>query len=894
MRIKPAFHLRRSPQRDVDEEIEFHFASRIADLVRSGMTAADAKLLTEHEFGDTRWVRAELLSSTRRRAARRSRSDAVRDLAGDASYVIRSARRAPGGWLAIALTLGLGIGASATMYGVVDQLLIRGPELVHDPASLRRVYAHVRTKASGEFTTSTLGYAAYSVLREQTRSVAGAAAYAVDEARVGRGLDATTVRRGTATADFFPLLSVRPSRGRFFTPAEASPPEGNHVVVLSHEYWTRAFGGSDSALGRMVSINDRPFAIIGVAPPGFTGAELRPVDLWIPMTAGQHPTPDWPITWRAQWLNVLVRMKPNVSSQRLDEDLTSTFRAAYAGPNEEWKTADLSGRNILFTANGTERPEASIARWLSAVALLVLLIASANAASLLIVRAMRRHHEIAVRLALGISRLRLARLLVLEGFLCSAGGAATGIGVAYAGGETMRRVLLPAIAWATPPVSGETLFVACGLALIIGVSIGLAPIAQVLSADLAASLRAGVNWGARATTLRRTLLLTQTALSVTLLVGAGLFIRSLANVQRIDLGVEPARVLVANVQWPTAPNATIATIIADLTRRGNTWRELREIIARTPGVRDAALAVGSPFGNGFGVDLRVPGHDSLPSAPGGGPYISAVGVGYFATVGTPIMRGRAFAASDGEHSERIAIVNQTMASLVWPNEEPLGKCLIVDDKPCSTVVGVAHDSRRFALREPPAMQYYVPFGQESGIAGTALLVRPTGDARAFEETLRRTIGAEERDAHDILVSPMQDRVDPQIRPWRLGATMFGSFAAVALVVAAIGLYSAIAYSTEQRKHEFGVRLAVGAGTWRLVCGVLFDGMRTAVSGLLLGAIVALVAGGRIAPLLFDVSPRDPVVFLSVMMVLVTVAVLASIVPAWKAGHTDPLAVLRST
>lgn len=893
MRLPRAFCVGRSAQRDVDEEIDFHIASRIADLVRGGMSIDEARRLAEQEFGDMRRVRDELLSSTRRRAARRSRTELLRDLGGDVAYVIRSARRAPAAWLTTALTLGVGIGAAATMFGVVDQLLLRGPEHVRDPGALRRVYAHVRTKASGEFTTSFLGYAAYATLRDHARSVTEAAAYSVNEERIGRGVEATKGQVGAATADFFPLLGVHPARGRFFSASEDAPPDGAHVLVLGHAYWLREYGGSDSALGRTIVVGDKPFTVIGVTPSGFTGAELRPVDLWIPMAAGAHPRTDWPTTWQAQWLNVIVRLVPGVSAKQLDDDLTSVFRSNYAGPDHEWKVADVSGRSIAFTAAGTERPEAAVARWLSAVALLVLVIAASNAASLLVVRAMRRQHETAVRLALGISRTRLARLLMLEGLACAAGGAVSGVALGYAGGETMRRVLLPGIAWATPPVSRRMLLVAGGLALVVGALIGLAPIAQILGTDLAAALRGTMQHAKGATRMRRMLLTTQTAFSVTLLVGAGLFIRSLINVRHLDLGVEPGRVLVTYVGWPAAANAGADAALEEMARHANDWRELRDRLARTPGVDDAALAIGSPFGAGFGVDVRVPGRDSLPSAPGGGPYVSAVGTDYFTTVGTSIVRGRAFGAGDGPQSERVAIVNQTMASLIWPNEDPLGKCLIVDSKSCSVVVGVARDARRYGIREPAAMQYYIPFGQESSIRGTALLVRPHGEARSFEETLRRTVATIVPAANRVEVRWMQERVDPQIRPWRLGAAMFGLFGAVALTVAAIGLYSAVAFSTEQRKHEFGVRLAIGSGTGRLVRGVLLESVRAAAVGLALGGIVALAAGGRIAPLLFNVSARDPVVFVVVGGVLLVVATLASTFPAWKAASTDPVSALRS-
>jgi hypothetical protein len=381
VKFKRVLNLGHNPRRDVDEEIAFHFESRVGELAQQGHSPGEARRMAEQEFGDVRRVRHELLASTRRRASRRSRLEAVRDLASDLAYVGRSVARSPGLAITIALTLGLGIGASATMYGVVDRLLLRGPEHVVDAGSLRRVYAHVRTKSSGEFTTSVLAYAAYTIWRDNARSVAHAAAYATTDARVGRGLDAKLVRLGNATPDFFTTLGVHPVRGRFFNAAEDIPPDGTHVVVLDHGYWMRAFGGSDSAIGRPMTIDDRQFTVIGVAPSGFTGAELRPVDLWAPMSTGSHPTTDWPVTWRADWVNTVIRPSPGLTRKQVDDDLTETFRASYGGSDREWKSADISARPIGFTALGKERPEASIARWLSAVALLVLIIATGNVAN---------------------------------------------------------------------------------------------------------------------------------------------------------------------------------------------------------------------------------------------------------------------------------------------------------------------------------------------------------------------------------------------------------------------------------------------------------------------------------------------------------------------------------
>ena len=899
-RFRRFFHVDRGlrgVRRSIDEELSFHFHMSVRQLMEQGLTPEAARQEALRRFGDVARTIDRLSAIDRDRTRLAAGREAWGSLVQDVRYAARSLVTHPGFAGVVALTLALGIGATTTMFGIVDRLLLRGPDHVADAGSLRRMYAHVRSRASGEFTTSFLGYAAYVAARDHTRSFSSVAAYATQAGTsIGRGLDAEQVRLGLATYDFFPSLGVRPVVGRFFTAAEDRPPEGAHVVVLDYGYWQRAYAGSDSVLGHTVLINQQPFTIIGVAPRGFTGVELQATALWIPMSAGPHPTSDWWSTWRAQWLNVVVRLKPGVTDDQAAADLTSAFRGAYTGTDEEWKVADLSGRPISFDWNGNEPADIRIARWLAAVAIIVLIIACANVANLLLARAIRRHREIAVRLALGAGRARLVRLLMTEGLLYAMVGGAAGVALAYGGGELMRRVFLSNVAWMTRPVDERVLVVSLLLTVTAGVAVSLAPIVQFRRTDIAAVLRDAGQGTPSQNRLRAALLVAQAALSVVLLVGAGLFVRSLANVHALNLGVEPDRVLVADVYWPRLTAADSSAKAAAKAREAAVWRTMRDRLVATKDVEHAALAIGSPFGFGFGVGVRVPGRDSLPNAPSGGPYVSAVSGDYFSTVGTPLVAGRAFGLTEGATTERVAIVNETMARLLWPGADPLGKCLIIGDHEtrCSIVVGVVRDARRYQLREKPSMQYYIPFGQEgSDFGGTVLLVRPRGEARAFTGSLRRTVAALVPDASRIDVSAMQDRVDPLVRPWRLGAAMFGLFGGLALLVAALGLYSGFSYVVAQRTREFGVRLAIGADGARIMREVLRDGLRLSVLALLIGGGVALAPGRFVEPLLFNESPRDVVVFGGVAVVLIVMAVLASAIPARRAARVDPLVALHA-
>jgi predicted permease len=315
----------------------------------------------------------------------------------------------------------------------------------------------------------------------------------------------------------------------------------------------------------------------------------------------------------------------------------------------------------------------------------------------------------------------------------------------------------------------------------------------------------------------------------------------------------------------------------------------------TPGVENATIAVGTPFGNAFGVDLWVPGWDSIPDLGGGGPFISAVSRGYFETTGMRLLRGRTFTTADGAASERVAIVNEPMARALWPNEDPLDKCLQIfsKDLPCARVIGVVAEVRRFALRERPAMQYYVPFGQEVGFGGSVILARPLGDPSRFVATTRRLILETDPGLLSVRIAGMQDAINPLTRSWRLGATLFTIFGVLALVIAAAGLYSVIAYIAAQRAQEFGVRMTLGARAADILWLVLRRGMATVLIGVAMGFVIALLAGRFVASLLFETSPHDGVVMTAAAVVLFVVAMVACWFPALRASRVDAAVALRA-
>jgi predicted permease len=751
----------------------------------------------------------------------------------------------------------------------------------------------------GEVTHAGLGYVVYDNLRKSgSQLFDGFAAYTSEgQFSLGRGREARQIRGGAATADFFPLLGVRASRGRFFLADEDDTSNPAHVVVLGDGLWRTQFGADPAILGKSVVLNDEPHTVIGVAPPGFTGVQLSGVDAWIPMSLGSRTVTDnWPRAWSAQWLYVVGRVKRGVSLRAASEEATRIHRLAYDGPPSRLiAKGRFTATPIRFTRDGTESTEVSVSKWLVGVTLIVLIIACSNVANLLLARAIRRQGEVAIRMALGAGRRRLVRLFVTESLVISALGGTAALAVAGIISVLVRKALLTNIEWTSSPVSGRVLAVAFAVTFLVGNLLGLAPAAHAARVSLQSAMQRGKAQGRRWRAGSWPTVV-QATLTACLLIGAGLFVRSLHRARTLPLGFDSDRILVAAPEWAElGPEATSADRRSARARRAEATRRALVRLQEHPGVERAAIAVGSPFGNGFGLDLYVPGFDSIPKLPGGGPFISAVSADYFSAVGTKLRRGRTFTDTEGAGTAPVTIVNETMARTLWPDADALTKCLRIgaDTMPCAPVVGVVEDAHRWNLKEEPAMQYYIPLGQEVGFGGSVFMIRPHGSPQSFAAVAIRTV--EETDAvfERAIAWPIREKIDPLLRPWKLGATVFAMGGVLALLVAALGLYSVMSYSVAQRTHEMGVRIALGARAGSIVAMVLRQGVLMATIGIVAGIVIALLAGDRLSGVLFDTSPRDLTIIASATTVLLVAAVAASVWPALRAGRVDPIRALKS-
>ena len=876
---------------DIDAELSFHIESRIDELQAQGRSPDEARAMARKEFGDLDAARADLAEIDHRRQARAQSSEWWDGFRMDAGFALRGIRRDPLFTTAVVLTLGLGLGVNATVFGVLDRLVLRPPAHVVDAGSVAKLYLTRERTGSPPQTQDAFSYPMYVAIRERAQGVEGVAAAAFRQLSSGRGPEAIPVQARLVTSNYFALLGVRPASGRFFAEEETAPPSGATVAVLGWEFWRRRFGADPSVVGKTIPIGQLSYTVIGIAPPGLTAMDLLPVDVWLPISAAgaDGMLSNWHGSHNSTWLRLFVRIKPGAT---LESVSASAGLAAGQSANEgqvRWKVNDARALPIFGarTYDGARAPEARVAIWLAAVAFIVLLIACANVTNMLLARARRREREIAVRVALGIGRARLATLFGMETVFLAILGAGTALLLAHLGGGVMRQLLFADIGWSGSPVDGRVLAVTGAITLLTALVVGIAPALHAGDTDIAHSLRAGLREAGRRTSWGRTaLLVAQPALSVLLLVGAGLFVRSLSRVRAMDIGYEPERVLIATM---------------DLQGSGLTPEEgalvfarAREAALRIPGVSHAALGATIPFDSDEGNVIVVPGRtDTVLMLGSDVPSFNTVTPTFFATLGIRLVAGRGFTDDDERTGmPRVAIVNETFARTAWPDRQPLGECMrFANDPVCITVVGIAHDARRSSLLEEPSMQFYLPLAQ-GALPYRALFIRTEGDPALIGGPVVRMMQSLEPDLPYAKVYPFQHSIDPQVRSWVLASTMFGIFGGLALLVAAIGVYSVLAYAVAQRGREIGVRMALGASSRNVLTLVLSSGMRVAVAGVSIGSILALVLSRKLEPLLFDTSPRDPVVFISVAAAMLLVALLASAIPAWRAAQVDPVEAIR--
>ena len=816
----------------------------------------------------------------------------------DLRYSARGLRRSRAFTATVMITLGLGIGANTAMFSAIDRLMFRPFPYLRDAGRLQRVYLEFR--GSGDLITETqFPYTRYADLRRWTTSFENAAAVVDWHLAVGPSENGRELAVEGVSASFFHFFDARPALGRFFAATEDSVPRGADVSVVSYGYWQSELGGRN-VIGRTLQVGPLMTTIIGVAPRNFVGvAEGEAPAVFLPVTTiayavNQGNPQQFATNYHWDFVGMFVERRPGVSQSVASADLTHAFVLSRNAQRlqDHWMSPDSVARpraiaGAMRTAGG---PGASLESrtllWVSGVAVIVLIIACANVTNLMVARVVNRRREIAVRLALGVSRRRLTMQFLAEHLVLALFGCLAGILVAAIVSVALQSVVTQNGAVLPGRSDGHALITAAAFALAAGIVTAVGPTLFALNGDLSSTLRAGMREGSyRRSRTRSALLIVQSALSVLLLVGAGLFVRSLDNVRNQPLGWDPGPVLIVQ---PNYRGLALDTAAQTALRN-----RLLETAQQIPGVTHAARVNGLPFFTSK-YPLVVPGTDSAQRAARFNYQASTPD--YFATVGTRILRGRGFTAEDRGDASRVAVVSQSMARRLWPNSDPLGKCFKLESEanPCMRVIGVAEDAVQYSIQDKARLLYYMPDDQPSQVSpGRRLFLRMSGaDPRGQMERVRRALQAVMPAPAYVTVSTLEDVVDAQRRSWQLGATMFVAFGVLALIVAAVGLYGVINYDVAQRAHELAIRVALGARAADIVRLVLAHAFSFAGAGIALGFGAVLVLARWVQPLLFDESARDPLILAGVAAAISAVALIASASPAARASRTDPNTALR--
>ncbi|MGD0498992.1 MAG: ABC transporter permease [Bryobacteraceae bacterium] len=799
----------------------------------------------------------------------------------DLRYALRALAKNRGfAWAAVA-SLALGIGANATIFTLIDAVFLR-PLDVRDPARLAAVQV-VDARNPGNLMCS---YPNFKDYRDRNQVFSSLLLYtAITVGKTGRG-DAQMEMGQLVSGNYFSTLGVRMATGRGFLPEEDAVLNARPVAVISYGLWTRQFARDPRVTSRTLEINGQPYNIVGVAEAGFQGlARLYAADIWVPMTMYErvYSNPAWVNQRRKPILVVAGRLKPGVTMGEAEASLGNIAREL-----EREYPRDNEGQRVKLTSlaeaaidPGSRGALSSGGAALMLAATLVLLIACANVANLLLARASERHKEIAVRLAMGASRWRLVRQLLLESALLALLGGAAGL----AGAEWARDILwalrppLLSLAGVRPELDGRVLAYAAAVSLLTGLLFGLAPALRATRVDLASDLKERTGRPA-SRMARQALVVGQLALSVIALTGAGLFVRSMQNALSIDPGFAAGRLGIVAFDLPESSY--------NESRGREFQRRVLEQASAVPGVVSAALAKDPPLHVSMARTLLLEGQES---DAGRFTRSSIVSPGYFKTLGIPLLSGRDFSPLDGPDAPRVAVLNQAAADLFWPGRDPLGRQLrFAGDNRPAEVIGVARNANYLTIGEPPQALLYLSLDQY--YFPTAVLhIRTRGDPEAAVAAARAEVQSLDRNL------PLQaESVDRTIRQslWAplLAAWLAGAFGALALALAAVGTYGVVSYAVNQRTRELGVRMALGATPGEVQRAILKEGFKLVAWGLAAGMVAALALSRFVQSLLFATSAHDPVTFALVPAFLALVALAACWVPAMRAARLSPSAALR--
>jgi putative ABC transport system permease protein len=805
----------------------------------------------------------------------------IETLFQDLKYGLGMLRRNPGFTFVAVLTLALGIGANTAIFSVVNGVLLNALPYPQ-PEQLAMVWCDNRRQGIPDDITS---YPNFVDWRDRNKTFQGMAGVVPERLNLTGVGEPEEIRAANVSTNFFQLIGVSPVRGRRFT-AEEEKPGNDKVVILSHALWQRRFGGDPGILNRTISLSGQSHVIVGIMPPEFQFPENT--EIWRPLA----PDGQWRVARSAFWLPVVGRLKPGVTRAQAQADLDVIANQI------ERQFPEMAGYGVNVVPV-VEQIVGSIRRpllILSGAVLFVLLIACANVTNLLLARAAARQREVAVRAALGTGRWRIVCQLLTESMLLAVVGGALGVLLAWWGLRLLVN-LSPSNIPRLENISldGRVLWFTLGLSLLTGLIFGLAPTLQATHLKLSETLKEGARTGGggaggrRAQRIRGVFIVAEVALTLVLLVGAGLLVRSFWRLQQVDPGFRADHLLTLRLSLPLSRYTDGAQAVSFFER-------LQERLAALPGVVSASASSGVMLAKlaisaGFTIEnrprdpselaLELPFDQVLPN--------------YFQMMGVPLLRGRAFTAQDGRDSPRVAIVNETFVKRYFPNDDPIGRRFTFGDGGPNarwiTIVGVVRDTKRQGPDQPVRIESWMPLAQMPA-GSMEMVLRTTGDPLALSNAAREAVWSLDRDLPIPKIQTMERILSERVAQRRLNMLLLGLFAMAALILAAVGIYGVMSYAVTQRTHEIGVRMALGAQAGDVLRMAIWKGMRLTLIGVALGLAGALALTRVMRSLLFNVSATDPATLALIALLLVVVALIASYIPARRATKVDPLLALR--
>ena len=803
----------------------------------------------------------------------------------DVRYAFRVLKKNPGFAVMAILTLALGVGANTAIFSVVNAVLLR-PLDFKSPGDL---YVLSMEDAKKHLTGGNFGYIFYQALRDHNTNLEGIAAFAPDTFNLVGGDAPEQLQALRVSPSFFDVLGIRPAFGRSFLRPEGEP-GGQPVVILGHNFWASRFGADPNLVGRAVTLDGTSFTVVGILGRELD-VPLQQVDVWVPRPYETSVFPPERVQTGSGYLNAIARTRAGVSAAQAKAELdSSAHQYEHAFPANSDASFDTTINVQPLSENALGGVRTTLWILLGAVGF-VLLIVCANVANLFLARAASRQKEIAVRSALGASRWRLVRQFLTESTILAVTGGTIGIFIAAWGVRLLAASPILTLPRANEiAVNGTVLVFSLAISIVAGILFGIVPAwrtSRINLSEIMNEASRGSSASARRNRAGALIIIAELGFSVVLLAGAGLLLQSFYRLLHVRLGFEPQNILTFQVALPS-------TKYAQQFQKTDFHAQLRERIATIPGVRSVATGLQIPPGGGLFAPYLIEGMP--PDTPRGQRPIAlwnSISPAYFQTLGIPMLKGRSFSDADLEKSNQVVVISQSLAARYWPHEDPLGRHIQIARQPATAeIVGIVSDVRNRGVGADMGDELYTPLPQRPW--GTMnVLVKTSGDPMQIVSAVRSAIQSVDRDQPMTQVRSLEESLSSAVGQQRISALLLGIFAALALVLAAIGIYGVTSYSVAQRSKEIGIRIAMGAQPRDVLRLILGFGARLAFIGVIIGVIAALLLTQLMKTILFGVTATDPATLAAVSLTLIAVTLLACYIPARRAMTVDPVIALRS-